>query len=32
MGKPEMAHGAYQQCVVKASGPRTSECRALLAE
>jgi DNA-binding response OmpR family regulator len=32
MGKPELAHGAYQQCVVKASGPRTSECRALLAE
>jgi DNA-binding response OmpR family regulator len=32
MGRADLARGAYQQCVVKASGPRTSECRALLAE
>ncbi len=32
MGRADLARSAYQQCVVKASGPRSSECRALLAE
>ncbi len=32
MGRTDLARSAYQQCVVKASGPRSSECRALLAE
>lgn len=32
MGRADLAKSAYQQCVVKASGPRSSECRALADE
>jgi hypothetical protein len=32
MGRTDLARSAYQQCVVKASGPRSSECRALADE